>query len=312
MLVIPFLKWVGGKTQIMDKIFQKFPPIISYYYEPFTGGGSVLLNLLNEIEQNKRIVYKITSCDINKDLIQLYETIKYNVQSLINILTIMKVNYDEAQYIEKEDGRQTIVPKNTIEENIAEGKQYVYYYYRNQYNLLKKKLNITNQEIITKSALFIFLNKTCFRGVYRENSSGTFNVPFGNYKKVEIFNSDNLTNISLLFNKHNVIFKCCDFNEIKKMYLDRYSFIYLDPPYYPENETSFTSYTANDFDKERHIKLIKLCHYLNSKAKFLLSNSNTDFIKDKLNQYHLNIILCKRAITSNDPGATTNEILIYN
>ena len=310
--IYPFIKWVGGKTQLMDQVLSKFPKEISNYYEPFIGGGSVLFNLLNKIEKKEIKVDSINISDINKDLIDLYLSIKGKSKKLIKKLKELKENYEKAN-VEKEEkvGRKKIKVMDTIDEAIKAGREHVYYFYRNKFNQLKKS---ESTKVTSKSALFIFLNKTCFRGVYRENSDGIFNVPYGNNKNVSMFDENNLLKINELLKKYDVKFTITNFYELKdKIKYDKKTFVYLDPPYYPENETSFTSYTSNDFNKEQHEKLIELCKFINTKkSKFLLSNSNTSFIKDSLKDFNCGIVDCKRQINSKNPGAETKEVLIYN
>jgi DNA adenine methylase len=310
--IYPFIKWVGGKTQLMDQVFSKFPKEISNYYEPFIGGGSVLFNLLNKIEKKEIKVDSINISDINKDLIDLYLSIKGKCKKLIKKLKELKENYEKAN-VEKEEkvGRKKIQVMDTIDEAIKAGREHVYYFYRNKFNTLKKS---ESTKLTSKSALFIFLNKTCFRGVYRENSDGIFNVPYGNNKNVSMFDENNLIKINELLKKYDVKFTITNFYDLKdKIKYDKKTFVYLDPPYYPENETSFTSYTSNDFNKNQHEKLIELCKFINTKkSKFLLSNSNTSFIKDSLKDFNCGIVDCKRQINSKNPGAETKEVLIYN
>jgi len=310
--ISPVIKWVGGKTQLMSQVFSKFPKNISNYYEPFIGGGSVLFNLLNKMEAKEIEINTFNISDINKDLIDLYLTIKKKCKKLIIHLNELKEIYESAEIKEQAKvGRKKIEVLTTIEDAIKAGREHVYYFYRNKFNELKKS---NKKNISLKSALFIFLNKTCFRGVYRENSDGIFNVPYGNNKNVSMFDEDNLKKINELLKKYDVNFKVLNFydliNEIK---YDSKTFIYLDPPYYPEKEDSFTSYTSNDFNKEQHEKLIELCKFVNTKkSKFLLSNSDTAFIKNNLKQFNCNIVDCKRQINSKNPGATAKEVLIFN
>lgn len=310
--IYPFIKWVGGKTQLMESVFNEFPKIMLNYYEPFIGGGSVLFNLLNKLENREIIVNNIYISDINKDLIDLYLSVKNNYKLLIKYLQKFKNNYEKAEVINKEKVvRKKIVVKKTLKSNIKEGKEHVYYFYRSVFNKLKTN---NSNKIVKKSALFIFLNKTCFRGVYRENTSGIFNVPYGNNINVSMFDENNLKRISELLNKYDVNFSVKNFYDLKETikYMKN-TFVYLDPPYYPENETSFTSYTSNDFGKEQHDKLIEFCKYIDTKkSKFLLSNSNTNYIKDNLKKYKIEIIDCKRQINSKNPGAVAKEVLIYN
>jgi DNA adenine methylase len=265
------------------------------------------------MEKNEIKIDKLNISDINKDLIHLYLSVKKKYKKLIVHLKELKANYEKAEVKEEiKVSRKKIEVLPTIEEAIKAGKEHVYYFYRNKFNELKK-LN-SDKKISLKSALFIFLNKTCFRGVYRENTSGAFNVPYGNNVNVSMFDKDNLKRISYLLNKYNVNFSVKNFYELKEtIKYTKISFVYLDPPYYPENETSFTSYTAHNFNLEQHKNLIELCKHINTKkSKFLLSNSNTNFIKDNLKEFNIKIINLKRQINSKNPGATTNEVLIYN
>ena len=307
----PLIKWVGGKTQILDSVFDLFPKNISNYYELFIGGGSILFELLNRLEKNTITVQHIYIGDFNENLIDLYNSIKSNLDELIKYLYKFKKSYDSAPINKKEKGiRTNIEPLPTIKQNIEKSKEHVYYFYRHMYNKLKE----TKTKKIKTSALFIFLNKTSFRGVYRENSSGKFNVPFGNYNLLEIYDIENLKKCNKLFNKYNIQFTHINFyNWKEKIIYDKESFIYMDPPYYPENDTSFTSYTAHNFNLEQHKNLIELCKHINTKkSKFVLSNSETNFIKDNLKEFNIKIINLKRQINSKNPGATTNEVLIYN
>ena len=155
------------------------------------------------------------------------------------------------------------------------------------------------------TAYFIFLNKTCFRGLYREGPNG-FNVPFGNYKNPEIVNMDHLKEISSLIK--NVIFTHSSFEESFKKVSDD-DFVYLDTPYAPENDKSFVSYTASGFTEEQHKLLFKTA----KKFKFVMSNSDVDMVKDEFKdnkKFTIKIISCKRSINSKKPNSKTNEVII--
>ena len=159
--------------------------------------------------------------------------------------------------------------------------------------------------------MFIFLNKTCFRGLYRIGPNG-FNVPFGNYKNPEIINKANLEQLNSLFK--DVIFKCQDFTETLKS-IDKNDFVYLDPPYAPEKETSFVKYNDVGFNLENHIILFNLIHELNKKKnKIVLSNADVKIVRDNFidDDYKLETILCKRTINSKSPDSKTRELLIKN
>ncbi len=311
----PFIKWAGGKTQIIQNIINQFPVEIDNYYEPFLGGGSVLIEFLNKLESNYiKINKKIYANDINKGLIITYKIIKNNVNELINKLIEFKQNYDINTNIGDSETKQ-ITPLPTLNENINKGRNYLYYYYRKKYNDLIQKLitdsssGITTDEYIEIAALFIFLNKTGFRGLYRE-SNHKFNVPFGNYKNPSIFDKDNLLRLNNLFNKYNVKFKNKSFLDLK--YKPK-SFIYMDPPYYPEKDNSFVSYTSNGFDINDNKKLLELVYKLNSdECQIMMSNSKTEWILENYKNYQINIISCKRSINSKNPDATTDEVIIKN
>ena len=193
-------------------------------------------------------------------------------------------------------------PKNIDEAKTS--KESNYYWLRKQYNTLDKN-------DIKSSALFLILNKLCFRGVYREGPNG-FNVPFGHYKNTPtIITEETLDNISNLIK--NVEFKCIDFREaFKNIYKN--DFVYLDPPYVPEKDTSFVGYTNNSFKKEDHEELFKLTKKLNKKCKFLMSNSKVPLILETFDKdkYNVEDIECRRAIHSKNPGSKTMEVLISN
>ena len=161
----------------------------------------------------------------------------------------------------------------------------------------------------TGSAMFIFLNKTCFRGLYRTGPNG-FNVPYGHYNNPSIYDDDNIKEISELIK--NVEFVVSDFsNSIIRA--KKKDFLYLDPPYLPEKETSFVSYNLEGFNIDKHNQLFNLCHQLKeNKIKFLMSNSNVKLIHDSFNNYNIEIIECKRSINSKNPAKKTNEVLINN
>lgn len=159
--------------------------------------------------------------------------------------------------------------------------------------------------------MFIFLNKTCFRGLFREGPNG-FNVPYGNYKNPEIINKSHLDEIHLLI--QNVQFECCDFTTSLKNIVEN-DFVYLDPPYAPEKDTSFIKYTNKGFGLDEHKKLFTLCNNLsNENKKFMMSNADVKLVRDNFidEKYTLNSILCKRTINSKNPESKTKEVIIKN
>ena len=303
----PLLKWCGGKSQIINKIMNKFPKIINNYYEPFLGGGSVLLALLSSYKQNNiEIIGNIYVYDKNNLLINIYKDIQNNAEELISHLCEIINIYST---ITEFKGNKK--PKNLDE--AQESKETYYYYIRNEFNKIIKNKEVNNS--IKSSAYFIFLNKTCFRGVYREGPNG-FNVPFGHYKQ-------NL-NIDLLANEINninnliqcVVFECKDFKDVLNNAFEEYDFIYLDPPYYPIDEKSFVGYTKDGFNEEEHNSLFDLIDNLNNEnVKLMLSNSCTEKVKTYFNnekKYKINEIDARRAINSKNPESKVKEVIVMN
>jgi DNA adenine methylase len=297
----PILKWVGGKTQIIDKLVMNFPVEINNYHEIFLGGGSVLFTLLSYIKMGIiKIHGNIYAYDLNEPLIHVYK----NIQTCHNAL------YDELQtiiahYNECGNGEITRIPKNITEAKNA--KENYYYWIRSEYN----KLCLKDKKSILCSAMFIFLNKTCFRGIYRVGPNG-FNVPYGHYKNPEIINKDHLEEIHNLI--QNVIFECCDFNTSLTV-IEPNDFVYLDPPYAPETNTSFVGYTENGFDINHHNNLFKLIHKLtDTNRKMMLSNADVSLVRENFTneKYNTNSILCKRSINSKNPDAKAKEVIITN
>lgn len=298
-IVKPLLKWVGGKTQSIEKILSIFPEEINNYHEPFLGGGSVLLALLSYIE-TKRIKLKgvIYASDLNSNLIEFYRHVKENPGKLIEELDKIISEYEIIQGDE--------VNRKPLDLEEASTSKESYYYW------IRKKFNEESSESNPKiSAMFVFLNKTCFRGVFRVGPRG-FNVPFGHYKKVKVYEEEHIRNVSKLIQK--VVFTTCCYNSsfLKVMSGD---FLYLDPPYFKENEKSFVSYTLKKFDSESSINLFLKCKKLGLKGvKFLMSNSNT---KEPLktfecSSYVIETMSSKRAINSKNPESKTEELLIHN
>jgi DNA adenine methylase len=297
----PFLKWVGGKTQIIDKVLSKFPQEIENYHELFLGGGSVLLALLSS---NIKIHGKIYAYDINTPLIYLYKNIQRNPSILYEKIKEITEAYDMCPYIENPDRKPNRKPK-TIEQAVESRESY-YYWMRKQFNELLEK------ESILGSALFIILNKLCFRGVYREGPNG-FNVPFGHYKKTPtIITEEHIHKISKLIN--NVKFKSIEFIKTFKK-AKKGDFVYMDPPYVPVDEKSFVTYNKRGFNENDHKNVFNVTKFYEKKEiKFLLSNSNVPYVQKQYTNEKITLeeIVCKRAINSKNPGAKAKELLIYN
>ena len=309
-LINPVLKWVGGKTQILDKITDKIPKTFDTYYEPFVGGGSVFLQLLKEVCEGSRNIIHFKINDLNTDLITLYQTIQSRAPALIAKLTEIVDVYNGAPSVQYPPRhRYVITPEIPIDELQRQGKSYVFYYYRQRYNSITSSvMDDRSAEAIEKSALLIFLNKTCFRGLYRVGKNG-FNVPFGNYDNPSVFNSEQLLTLHKAFTDYDVEFSNADFATASKGIKKR-DFVYFDPPYYPIEKESFTSYNLDGFD-ENHTNLLKLCKVLKRrKIPFLQSNSCSPFILENYKKFTIEKVLCRRRINSKNPEATENEVFI--
>jgi len=273
----PFVKWAGGKRQLLPELLKCIPKKFNNYFEPFVGGGALFFELYNlGILENKEVYL----FDINEELINSYKVIRDYLNELIEKLKEFKVKHNKE------------------------------FYY--QIRELDRKEDYKNLDSITKAARFIYLNKTCFNGLYRVNKKGYFNVPMGSYKNPQIVDEENLLEISKALK--NVVIKHCDYKEILK-YVKKNDFVYFDPPYYPLSDTAnFTSYTQNNFLENEQIELFKTFKTLSNRGVFVLeSNSDTDFIKNLYKNYKIEKVLANRAINSkaNKRGKIT-EILIRN
>ena len=297
----PILKWIGGKTQIIDKLIIEFPIEMNNYHDIFLGGGSVLLALLSYVRYGIiKINGTIYAYDLNEPLIHMYINIQLHHNKL----------FDNIQKIINEfnscgDGKINRSPKTIDEAKVA--KENYYYWIRQQYN----GLSDDDKKNIEGSAMFIFLNKTCFRGVFRIGPNG-FNVPYGHYNNPEIMNKQHLDEIHELI--QYVIFRCCDFEKSLNN-VETNDFVYLDPPYVPEKNTSFVNYTINGFNIDDHNRLFNLIHYLtDSNKKILLSNADVDLIRTSFSssKYNISTILCKRTINSKNPEQKSKEVIIKN
>ena len=293
-IVKPFVKWAGGKNSLIPQITKYYPfelknGFIERYIEPFVGGGAVLIDILQKYEIKEAYAF-----DINIDLINCYNVIKNNVEELINEL----------------DKKE----KNFIALNDEERQNY-FYDIRAEYNSYK-----LNDKLDAKRASeFIFLNRTCFNGLYRVNKDGKFNVPCGKYKNPTICDSNNLRNLSELIK--NVIFEYGDYRKSEK-YVNNNTFVYFDPPYRPLSATSgFTSYTKEDFNDDNQKELAIYVYKLVLKnAKLMLSNTNPknvnendNFFEDIYKGFYINEVSAKRMINSNAKGrGEISELLITN
>ena len=273
-IVKPFLKWAGGKRQLLGEITKNMPEKYNNYYEVFIGGGALLFHL-----QPKKAVIN----DSNKELINCYKVIRDDPEELIEDL---KTHKNEAEY----------------------------FYNIRKLDRHKKKYNKLSD--IQRASRIIYLNKTCFNGLFRVNSQGQFNVPFGKYKNPDIVNEVVIKEVSKYLNNNEIIIKNQDFEDALNT-AQKDDFIYLDPPYDPvSNTASFTSYDMKGFGKKEQEKLKNAVDSLHKKGcKILLSNSYTEFIRNLYNDKYYNQIIISATRSINSKGnkrGKIEEILIKN
>lgn len=292
----PFLKWAGGKSQLLGEIIQELPleiANIKKYVEPFIGAGSVFLYFLDNNYFEEYIIN-----DINPKLINLYTVIRDNPIELIE-----KIQKIKTKYINAGD----------------EDREKLFYKIRKEFNDSKcKSLNL--------ATYFIFLNKTCFNGLYRENSKGDFNVPFGKYRNPSFFDEAQIIGISALLNQKNengefkVKILNKTFNELGE-YIDESTFVYCDPPYRPVTAGGFTSYNKSNFNDEAQILLKDFYKDIDAKgAKIMLSNSDPknldekdNFFDDLYSDFNIKRVYAKRNINSiGSRRGKITELLIRN
>ena len=287
--VKPFIKWAGGKSQLLEEIRKKYPAKIERYCEPFVGGGAVLLDVLANFQPKEVLIN-----DINPELTNTYIQIRDNAESIIATLSEMQGDFWDM--------------------NDEKRKEY-FYSQRERFNELIKQSASTEE----KAALFIFINKTCFNGLYRVNGKGLYNVPIGSYKKPPICDAENIRTISELLKRVDV--HCGDYSECESFITDN-AFVYIDPPYRPLNATSsFTSYAKTEFGDEQQIQLGHFIEQISEKgAKVVASNSdphNTDendnFFDDIYKMFFIDRVAATRMINSKSNGrGAVSELLICN
>lgn len=288
----PFVKWVGGKTQLLEEVKKSLPKNLKdragvTYVEPFIGGGAVMFWILQEYPNIERAIIN----DINAELICTYRVVKHNVISLIEELERLQSEY------------------TSLESNAR--KEY--------YNIKRKAFNSRNTSDIETAALFIFLNRTCFNGLYRVNSKGEFNVPHGKYANPRICDRENLLAASRVLQKVEII--CGDFAQTEQ-YAGPDTIFYFDPPYKPITDTSsFTSYAKDGFNDEEQIRLRDFCTRIaRHKAQFVASNSDpkeentTETFFDMIyHEFTIKRVSAARMINSNPNGrGAISEIMISN
>lgn len=290
----PFVKWAGGKGQLLDVLKSNLPKgigsSIKKYAEPFVGGGAFFFALVSEYSFEEVYI-----SDNNKELINAYFVIKEHCDELIHMLENMQKQYNHCESEEE--------------------KQAYYYSQRDKYN----SLELNNNTQIEKATLFIFINRTCFNGLYRVNKKGDYNVPFGKHKNPTICDVDNLIKISKTL--QNVTLRSCDYHEVLN-FADENTFVYFDPPYRPLNPTSgFTSYTEEQFNDLNQKELADLYRELSARGtKVMLSNSdphnvneNDNFFDDLYSGFSILRVEASRMINSKGSSrGKIKELLIKN
>ena len=286
-LAKPFLKWAGGKGQLLTEIERSLPQglktgEIDSYVEPFVGGGAVFFHVAQRYE-NIKYFYLF---DINNDLVNCYNAIKNDVECLVDELGKLENDFLPLTKLARKD-----------------------FYYQ-----IRKEFNSDRS-----TAKLIFLNKNCYNGLYRVNRKDEFNVPFGDYKNPKICDAENLKSVSQVLQKAEII--CSDFEKSDK-YINDKTFVYFDPPYRPLSPTaSFTSYSKEDFNEAEQIRLARFCMHIHGKgAKFLLSNSDPKnenpqdhFFDEHYKGFAIDIVKATRAINCKASGrGQINELLITN
>ncbi|MBY0245485.1 MAG: DNA adenine methylase [Sphingobacteriaceae bacterium] len=289
----PFLKWAGGKTQLITEIEKSLPKDVVNgkftYIEPFVGSGAVLFWMLEKFPNMEKAVIN----DINSDLINAYKIIASKPKELISILQIFQNEYHNL------DGKNN------------EKKAYFY---------KKRELyNTRNEELSTQAALFIFLNRTCFNGLYRVNKNNGFNVPMGSYKKPTICDTENIFAVSNALQKVELL--SGDYEQTLN-HIDKKSLFYFDPPYKPlSNTSSFNAYAKDVFNDEEQIRLRNFCSKLNVlKHHWILSNSdvkgkdtNDNFFDEIYADFSISRVKARRSINANpEKRGELNELLITN
>lgn len=270
----PILKWAGGKRQLLNEICPRMPKEYKQYYEPFLGGGALLFHCKPK---------KATINDYNLELVNMYKVIKEQPQELVDLL-------------------KKHVEKHSIEH---------FYEVRKQDRIKEFYENLSN---IKKAARTIYLNKTCYNGLFRISRKGFFNTPIGRYVNPQIVNEKVIYAISFYLNNNEIKLFNVDYKRILSI-TSKNDFVYLDPPYYPISKTSsFTEYTTLGFNNDEHIVLKNECDKLNERGvKFLLSNSNCDFINDLYKDYIVDVVSVNRFINSNaKKRINATELLIKN
>jgi len=272
--VKPIIKWVGGKQQLLGQFNPYFPGTFNGYIEPFLGGGAVFFHLWNAGVLNDRIVL----LDNNEELINLYMVVRDHPHELIRILSAHQARHSREYYYQVRSTDKQAVRLDPIE----------------------------------RAARTLYLNRTCYNGLYRVNSKGQFNVPIGRYKQPRIVFKENLLAVSSAI--QNVTLEVKDFRDILHT-AQPGDFIYFDPPYHPLSKSSnFTQYTADNFSMKDQQELAELYAELSDRGCLcMLSNSDTPFIRELYGQFRMETVYAKRAVNSKAKGrAAIKELVVLN
>lgn len=293
----PFLKWAGGKRQLLPQLEAMLPPLIYdndfIYLEPFVGGGAMLFFMLQKFSNIKKVVIN----DINKKLTDAYTILRDDVEGLVLMLTNLQNDYLS---LKKEESRKD--------------------FYLQQ----RERFNESNLDVLETTSLLIFLNRTCFNGLYRENSKGKFNVPFGKYANPTICNADVFYADSELLNKFEIEILNGNFDEtINYIDEEKLNFFYFDPPYRPLSSTSsFNSFVKEDFNDDNQRELSDFCQKLSAKNNVLWMLSNSDcsaknpedtFFENLYEGFNIQRVYASRAVNANpNKRGKLTELLIRN
>ncbi len=273
----PFVKWAGGKRQLIPELTKIMPSNFNQYLEPFIGGGALLL----ELEHENSVI-----SDNNHVLIGTYNDIKHNLDKLLPLLDKLQNEHNSCGNKEK-------------------AKEF-YYEQRDNFN----QIIFDDNESLNRSALFLYLNKACFNGLYRVNSKGLFNVPFNQKTTINIYERDNLVQISQFLQTVDIYNQDFEETAVKAKKGD---LVFFDSPYAPLNPTSFDSYTKEGFSTEEHIRLANLFKKLTKIGVYcILTNHNTEFIRDLYKDFHIKEVNVKRMINSNAKNRVGKEVIITN
>ncbi len=269
--VKPFLKWVGGKRQLIEEIEKRLPKEYNNYFEPFVGGGALFMHL-----QNNNMIIN----DSSRELIDAYETIRDEPIKLMGLLDEYKVEHEK-------------IPKE--------------FYYK--IRELDRTSNWEKVSKLEKTARMMYLNKTCFNGLYRVNKKGQFNVPFNNKEKVNLYDKNNILNLSKLLNE-KISINCGDFEKVCSE-AKAGDFIFFDPPYDLLQDNTFESYTKEAFGVEGQIRLSKVAKALKAKGCYvMITNHNTPLINELYSDFNIDVINVKRFVNCKANNRTGTETII--